>query len=482
MNQIPPLPRSTPEAHGIASSTISNFIDAAEQQIQHLHSLMLLRHGTIIAQGWWQPYQPEKPHMLFSLSKSFTSTAIGLAINEGLLNLDDSVLPFFPKEAPAQPDPYLTALKIRHLLSMSTGQELDPVTLNIRDNPNWAQVFFDTPIVHAPGSFFLYNSAATYMLSAIIQSVTGGTLLEYLRPRLLEPLSITEASWETCPRGINTGGWGLRITTDAIARFGQCYLQQGMWQGQQLIPAAWVVEASKTQSNNGDDPNSDWTQGYGYQFWRCRHNAYRADGAFGQFCVIIPEYQVVIATTAGLGDMQPVLNLVWEHLLPAFEQAPLPENPVAQASLTQRLTQLSLPMPQGSPTSPIAAQISQNIYRCEPNPYDITEIMLDTNSQQGILTLRGTQGEQRIIAAHGHWQPGAARLYYVDPTEQPAATSAAWTAEDSYTMRVYFTETPFSADIVCSFAGNTLQLRDEQNVSFGPTLRAELIGTMKDEG
>ena len=458
----------------MAASAISAFLTAVDQQIDHLHSIMLLRNGSVIAEGWWRPYLPEQPHMLYSLSKSFTSTAIGLAIAEGLLTLDDLVLPYFPDSAPAEISPYLAELKIRHLLSMATGHEVEPIERNTRNNPDWAAIFLETPIVHQPGSFFLYNSAATYMLSAIIQRVTGITLLEYLRPRLLDPLGIGEASWETCPRGINTGGWGLRINTDAIARFGQCYLQQGVWQGQQLIPADWIAEASKSQISNGNDPASDWAQGYGYQFWRCRNNCYRGDGAFGQYCVIMPDQQAVLAITSGLGDMQPVLNLVWEHLLPAFEQAALPKNPAAQASLKRQLTALGLPMPQGSFTSPRAIQVSKKIYRCAPNPYTISEIILDVQSSHSILTLRGAHGEQRIAAGHGSWERSHARLYYVDPTEQPAAGSAAWTSEDSYTIRTYFTETPFSSTITCRFVGQELYLRDEQNVSFGPLLRAEL--------
>lgn len=480
MTQAIVLPRSTPEAQGIDSAAITVFLKAVNQEIEHLNSIMLLRNGSVIAEGWWQPYQPEQAHMLYSLSKSFTSTAIGLAISEGLLSLDDMVLPFFPESAPAEISPYLRELKVRHLLSMSTGQEVEPLERNVRNNPDWASIFLDTPIVHPPGTFFLYNSAATYILSAMIQKLSGTTLLEYLRPRLLDPLGITEASWESCPRGINTGGWGLRITTDAIARFGQCYLQNGMWQGQQLIPADWVAEASSFQSDNSSNTNIDWMQGYGYQFWLCQHNCYRGDGAFGQYCVIMPEQQVVVAITSGLNDMQPVLNLIWQHLLPAFGKTRLPEDAAAQATLKQQLAKLSLPMPQGSFSSPIAAQISKKTYRCVPNPYEISEVMLEVDATQSILTLRGKHGEQQIAAGHGSWQRGTTRLYYVDPSEQPAAASAAWTREDSYTIRTYYTETPFSSTITCRFIDQELYLRDEQNVSFGPLLRAELHA--KDEG
>ena len=157
------------------------------------------------------------------------------------------------------------------------------------------------------------------MLSAIVQKATGKTVLDYLKPRLFEPLGIEHPTWETSPQGISTGGYGLSIRTEDIAKFGQLYLQKGKWHGKQLVPAAWVEAATARQTSNGSNPKSDWDQGYGYQFWRCRHGAYRGDGAFGQYCIVMPEQDAVIAITSGVKDMQAVLNLVWDKLLPAMQ-------------------------------------------------------------------------------------------------------------------------------------------------------------------
>ncbi len=240
------LPRSSaPEAQGIASSAVLAFVEAADRNLRELHSFMLLRHGQVVAEGWWSPYGPQDPHMLFSLSKSFTATAAGLAIAEGLLSLEDAVLPFFPDDAPAaQPSHNLAAMRLRHLLSMSTGHTLP--SLRARNAPSvscWAAAFLEQPVEHAPGTHFIYNSGATYMISAIIQKVTGTTVQEYLRPRLFAPLGIrADVPWENCPRGINTGGWGLSLRTEDIARFGQLYLQDGVWNGQRLLPEGWVTE------------------------------------------------------------------------------------------------------------------------------------------------------------------------------------------------------------------------------------------------
>ena len=209
--------------------------------VHDLHSFMLLRHGQVVARGWWSPYAAQRPHMLFSLSKSFTSTAVGLAVAEGRLTVDDPVLSFFPEDAPAKVSPNLAAMRVRDLLSMSTGHAKDATgRATHKKEGNWVKGFLSLPVRYAPGTHFVYNSAATYMLSAIVQKLTGMTLLDYLRPRLFEPLGIDNPTWESCPRGINTGGWGLSVRTEDIARFGQLYLQKGVWKGQRILPEAWV--------------------------------------------------------------------------------------------------------------------------------------------------------------------------------------------------------------------------------------------------
>ena len=350
------LLRSTPEAQGISSKAVLGFVEAVEQNIHEMHSFMLVRHGAVVAEGWWSPYAPDLPHMLFSLSKSFTSTAVGLAVSEGRLTVEDTVLSFFPEDAPAEVSPNLAAMRVRHLLSMSTGHAVEPMMGLRSEVKQWTKKFLAHPVEYEPGTHFVYNSLATYMLSAIVQKLTGQTLVDYLRPRLFEPLGISGAYWETSPEGINTGGWGLNIKTEDIARFGQLYLQKGLWNGKRLLPEAWVDEATSKHISNGDEPNNDWNQGYGYQFWRCRHNAYRGDGAFGQYCLVMPDQDAVLAITSGVDDMQAVLNLVWEHLLPAMQPAALPEDFAAQAALSSKmaakLAGLALLAPQGAADFP----------------------------------------------------------------------------------------------------------------------------------
>ena len=332
------LPRSTPEAQGVSSAVIRTFVEAADQQVIAMHSFMLVRHGNVVAECWWKPEAAEKPHVMHSLSKSFTSTAVGLAIAEGKLSIDDPVLKFFPEEAPAEPSDKLKAMRVRDLLTMTCGHDAE---VKFTNGP-WVQAFLGHPVPFKPGTHFMYNTPGSHMLSAIVRKVTGETVLDYLKPRLFEPLGIENPEWGSSPQGNTFGGWGLKIRTEDIAKFGQLYLQKGKWQDKQLVPAAWVEQATSKQVSNGSDPAKDWDQGYGFQFWRCRHGAFRGDGANGQFCVVLPEQDAVIAITADTRDMQAELNVVWDNLLPAFHPDPLPSNPAEEGKLKEVLSHLEV--------------------------------------------------------------------------------------------------------------------------------------------
>ena len=324
------LPRSSPEAQGVSSAGIADFIAAADANIDTLHSVIVVRHGQVVAEAWWSPQTPDTPHVMWSLSKSFTAMAVGLAITDGKLNVDDRVLSFFPDEAPANPSENLQAMRVRDLLTMTAGHETEA---KLTSDGNWVTQFLAQPVPFEPGTHFRYNTPATYMLSAIVQKVTGETVLDYLQPRLFEPLGIEQPRWDTSPQGISIGGYGLFLRTEDVAKFGQLLLQQGVWEGEQVVPTEWVTAATRKQVPNGTSSDSDWTQGYGYQFWRARHGAFRGDGKDGQFCIVLPEQDAVVAITADTGNLQGVLELVWKHLLPALHAEPLPANAVATETL-----------------------------------------------------------------------------------------------------------------------------------------------------
>ena len=450
---------------------------------------MLLRHGHVIAEGCWQPYRQADQHMLFSLSKSFTATAIGLLVAEGRLSVDTPVLDFFPEDTPPNPSANLRVMRVHDLLSMSTGHALDTVqSMTMDPSGIWARGFLAQPVDHTPGMHFVYNSGATYMLSAIVQRITGARMLEYLQSRLLEPLGVDNPRWETSPQGIDVGGWGLMLTTPDIAAFGQLYLQRGTWRGQQVIPASWVDAATAFQISNPNEPNIDWRQGYGYQFWRCRHGAYRGDGAFGQYCLVLPEQDAVLAITSGLGDMQPPLDLVWEHLLPALSHMPLPEDASAHAALTNTLAHLQLPTPQGLPQSPTAAQIAGKRFTLEANSEGITEIRFSSDSAVTQITISNEHGPQQITCGHNHWLRGLAYLSPLNgpmramapPSDVPSpiGASGAWVDAQTFRLKLWWYETPFARLISFHFNGDSLTMTLLNNIGWGPLEETQLHGRL----
>ena len=474
------LLRSTPERQGISSSDILDFVDTADKQIDTMNSFMLVRHGYVVAEGWWDPYDAATPHILFSLSKSFTSTAVGLAIGEGKMSLDDEVLKFFPDSAPAEPSPNLKAMRVRDLLRMATGNQTEAPILT--QNVPWTKTFLAHPVPFKPGTHFLYNSPATYMLSAIVQKVTGMTVLDYLKPRLFEPLGIDNPSWVASPQGISAGAYGLSLRTEDIARFGQLYLQKGKWKGKQLVPSQWIEEATARQTANGSAPTSDWDQGYGYQFWRSRHNTYRGDGAFGQYCMVIPELDAVVAITSGVRDMQSVMNLVWNKLLPAMKANHLPENAAARRTLEAKLAGLVVKLPSGQPTTPLASRVSGKWFSFPENDRGIQAVSFDFNSASPVLNVRSSGGEIRTPIGIGSWRKtrnGFANGLdkFLSVPEQPlVAASGAWSANDVFNLKLVLYQTPFYSALTFKFDGDHLLFDAAHNVSFGTRNLPQLVG------
>ena len=317
------LPRASLDERFPATAAES-FLNAMQEKKFDLHSVMILKEGKVVYERWFGNNAPGKNHVMWSVSKTWTTMAVGFAIAEGKFTVEDKVISFFPDDLPDEVSENLAALRVKDLLTMSVGHDKEPATRNAQGQGSWEKLFLAHPIPHKPGTKFVYNSLATYMLSSIVRKTTGENLINYLQPRLFEPLGIEGARWDSNSSGTNFGGWGLFVKTEDMAKLGQLLLQKGNWDGKQLLPEAWIEEA--TTSKILQDPNvdlatsdSDWNQGYCYQIWRCRHNGFRADGMNGQFIVVLPEQQAVVILTANISDMQAELNLVWEYLLPALK-------------------------------------------------------------------------------------------------------------------------------------------------------------------
>ncbi len=477
------LPRSTTEPEGVSSAGILAFLDAMAANKHELHSFMLVRHGRIVAEGWWSPYAPQFNHTMYSMSKSFTSTAVGFAVAEGRLSVDDKVVSFFPNDLPDKVSDNLAALRVKDLLSMSVGHDKDP-TFEVVKHENWAKAFFDWPIPHAPGTKFVYNSAATYMCSAIVQTLTGQKIIVYLKPRLFDTLGIEGPAWEVCPRGICTGGWGLSIQTEGLAKFGQLYLQKGRWKDRQILPAKWVEEATtfKIQQPLPAKParpnaQNDWLQGYCYQFWRAQHNAYRGDGAFGQFTIVMPDQDAVIVMTSESKNMQGELDLVWEHLLPAMKENPLPADPQTQTQLKKTLSSLALLPPgggtgptsvvgrvpsRGESSSPPAARVSGKTFKLETNDLALTSASFAFRKDGCIVTFKDARTSYPIACGIERWQRGETALPGTPPrlisggmpkagTRHKLVASGTWKDENTFEMMWRYYETPHHDTVICRF-------------------------------
>ncbi|MEP6735630.1 MAG: ChbG/HpnK family deacetylase [Chryseolinea sp.] len=480
------LPRSTPEAEGVSPQGIINFLDAAAKSSHEFHSIMVVRHGKVVTEGWWNPYAPSLKHTLYSVSKSFAATAIGFAVSDKKLSVEDKVISFFPDDLPATISPNLEALRIKHLLSMSVGHDKDATGV-VRNSTNWSRAFLSLPIEHEPGTKFVYNSVATYMLSAIVQKVTGESVLDYLKPRLFAPLSITGMDWETDPLGVNVGGWGLRLKTEDMAKFGQLFLQKGKWNGKQILPEAWIEEASTKKIDQNPNAtqvqkdSSEWLQGYGYQMWRSRHNSYRADGAYGQYILVFPEQDAVVAITAETSNMQDEINLVFKHILPALSAGKSSGDRKSSKMLKTRLASLALPIRAVKPNATAEVSVAGKTFAMVTNDRKLESVSMNFKDGTSELTLNTDSAVHKISFGNGKWIQNETVMYgpylvagaihnRVGLPPFKIAGSYTWTDDKTIVYTLRYIESPHHEVIKCSLNGDEVDV--EITNSFDKNVRS----------
>lgn len=460
------LERSLPEREGIPSGAVAAFLDRVQKEGLTLHSLLLLRNGKVITEGYWFPYTPVFPHHIYSFSKSFVSAAVGLAVAEGRLRLDDRVGDFFPQKSP-KADPKTCSVTVRQLLTMSSGNPANEV-LAVTEG-DWADRFLNAAPQFEPGSAFHYNSINTYMLARILRAVTGEGLCDYLRPRLFAPLGFGEVKWSTCPMGVEAGGWGLHLCTEDLAKFMQMTLQHGRWKGRQVLPEDWVREATSTQIDNsvtakGEVELADNRAGYGYQFWMCRTpGIYRADGAFAQYGVVWPEKNLVAVTTCGQGPPDKVLDALWDTLITPLQKndgmpgwRPEKEPSPAAARLACRLRALSLVPEGGKSHSPLEEKISGRRYRFQQNLDSVMPLVPRAFDRLFLIGVRWASFEFGKKGCVFTWREGSylnavgVELYggaaysniNIGGHSYRVACSGRWTAPFHLEVRFYFVNTP----------------------------------------
>ena len=362
------FPRVTPESVGISSAAIEKLLNVLEGGFTEMHSLQIMRFGKICAEGWWGPYAPGVPHNLMSVTKTYAATAIGIAYTEGLLQLENRIIDLFAEEAPSKISPFLQQLTIRDILCMGCGMENMP-----SPSSGWIRDFLATPVIHPPGNTFMYNSIGSSLLAAIIKKCTNTDLRHYLKVKLFDKIGIDadNLKWVYMPDGTEAAGAGLYATTEDNLRLMKLYADGGFAGGEQILSSEYIRLATSAQIDSSmqgvEYPFAyDNVCGYGFQIWMCRpEGAYRADGAMGQFCVVLPRQNMLISITEtgkGIDGPQKTLDALWDFLNDITADGPIQEQPAAAAHLARRLSCLSLPRPVYQPFSRYASIVGGRVY------------------------------------------------------------------------------------------------------------------------
>ncbi len=491
------LPRGIPEAEGVSSAGIIDFLNAIDTGRQEIHSFMFVRHGKVIAEGWWDPYGPDYKHLLYSASKTFTATGIGLAVSENRLKLSDKVVSFFPYSLPDSIGNNMKEMTVRDLLTMSVGQETPGMGGGSDDD--WITAFIRNEPEHKPGTVFKYNNMATFMLSAIVQQVTGQTLFDYLKPRLFDPLGIKGMDWDKNGQGINLGMIGLRLCTEDLAKFGQLLIQNGKWNKKQLLTEAWVKEATSFKIEN-HDPSSktpkelnDWSQGYCYQMWRGRNNSVRLDGMAGQFVILFPDKDAFVVLTANARNTQEELNLVHNYLIPAIKSdKALPANPASYQTLLEKQSGLKIKPPVSEvQDSKFSGIVSGKEFVLQNNDYQIQSVYFAFKEGECSFGIKRNNQVSVIKAGSGNWKfsntkstsllapPRTSVSKSIDAAYsvlQPvikAGSVFAWTDPNTLEITTRFVEESLGDQtIVCRF----IEMNGVTSVTIGPKAMPGMAG------
>ncbi|MFE7894984.1 serine hydrolase domain-containing protein [Streptomyces sp. NPDC057412] len=411
------LPRSTPAASGVSSRSIAALLDRLEEAPIECHSLMVVRHGHVVVEGWWAPYSAERPHLLYSLTKSFTSVAVGLAIADGLLSLDDRVVDVLPGHVPDGITGQARRITVHHLLSMTAGHPTDSLADAWEREPDdLVKGFLRLPFAVPEGTRHTYDNSTTFLLSRIVEAVTGRDLDGFLDDRLFKPMGVDHAEWDRVRNGAVFGFHGLHLTTEAVAAFGELLLRGGAWGGQQLVPRAWVELATRRHIDcepfeDGTD-QADFSCGYGYQFWMSRHG-YHGHGAFGQQCVVVPSHDLMVAVTAE-GEAQALFDALWDCLLPGVDQPA--DDQDDDDMLAERLRRLSLSPVPGSAGAPGSVSAVLDASAEDSALPDGTTVTVDSTDGGWLVRFESLFD---VEVGHGDWRESS-------PLGRPVVAAGAW--------------------------------------------------------
>ena len=445
------LPRSTPAAQGISTQAVIDMMNSLMALPEcDIHHVMVLRHGQVVAELHPAPFRAQDSHTLYSASKTFTALAVGCAIDDNLLRLDDRVMAFFPEKRTNRVSHYMAAMTVRDLLMMASGIKPDWTMRN--NSTDWVKDWLAKPVDDKPGSLFQYDSMCTFMLSAIVQRVTGRTMLDYLKAELFGPMHITVADWETSPDGINTGGWGLRVQAETMVKLGLLLLNKGNWYGQQLVNADYVNEACSRLIDGGAKetvPPTDGNQGYGYQVWQSKWpGSYRADGAMGQYTVVVPHEDLVVVILGMKLNGHEELACIWNQLMPGLRDAPLQPEKKLQRRLERLCETAKLALPEGQRVSNKADAFLNRQLLLADNRYGLKRVVLNGNTMR-LVDDKG--GDETLAMGYRQWlycSLAGFPYYSINALNRmqgfshgfTAATAYAWTSPQTLEVRVHYVD------------------------------------------
>ena len=438
------LPRSTPEEQGVPSKALVALFDSLHAlPLTDMHAVVVMRHGKVIGEMYPKPYAPEYRHTMYSCSKTFVGIAVGLAIEDNRLRLDDRIAAIFPELLPDSVSKDLADMTVRHLLTMASGVKPD---WNMRSRgKEWIRTFLSKP-VKEPGTQYAYDSMVSYMLAAVVQKVTGKKLTEYLQERVFTPMNVTEWAWEESPEGVNTGGWGVHIQPESLAKFGQLILNEGSWEGKQLVPAEWIREMCKKHRETGREV-------YGYHIWHCggHDGAVRADGALGQYVIsVLDKDMVVVMTEATLGNGRDQRRLIWDVLLPQIQDEPLPANKKDYQKLLKKQDSYKLAEVKGKASSAFALNWKNKTIELGKNTFGWKSLKLNFDKKLVTMTVTETSGKSyELPFGYQQWMTttfDAYPPYSITPIDRfkglegpyYASGSYAWISKEELQLKVHY--------------------------------------------
>lgn len=465
----------TPESVGVSSAEVQAFIDQCMEENKQLHSFMVIRHGKVACEAYREPFAPQYKHMMYSVSKSFTSTAIAFAIEEGYITLDTKLLDVFLEARDKKLSPYVEKVTVKHLLNMTSGLNVSILMDKTKDN--WFKEIVGGQWISEPGTEFLYISESMYLLCCIIQKVTGMSVVNFLKPRLFEPLGIVDPFWETDPRGIETGGWGLMITTEDLAKFTLCYQQGGKWNGKQIIPEYWTKEAVSFQADNSKvNTDLDSVEGYGYCFWRnggCK-NSWRADGMFSQFGIGFEDYDACFICTCGEVDEQAMRNTIWDHFpkafidedpdaetqelsIPPYEKLPVKERSYLEKKLKDKTIKLSKPLILNAIGFPVSVVPLPAVFMEKDKAGNINNVSFNFLEDEMIFTwAEGDEVNSIHVGMDGEYRWDE---IVIGGIKYNTCSIAAWNSETELEVRIRAIETVCERVLTFIFDDNSVVMK-----------------------